>query len=108
MYKREVDSLVTPSLVLRPFVLDDAPAMHRIYSDPVVMRYVATGPAANLAATERLLNDYAVHQRGHGFSFWGVREHASLSRAARGIHGCTTSVGPTMLQRTPSAARSRA
>src|SRR3954453_7600605 len=51
--------------------------MHRIYSDPVVMRYVATGPAANLAATERLLHDYAVHQRTHGFSFWGVRERVS-------------------------------
>src|SRR3954464_15257276 len=29
------------------------------------------------------------------------QRHASLSRAARGIHGCTTSVGPTILQRTP-------
>src|SRR3954471_17608355 len=28
------------------------------------------------------------------------QSHASLSRPARGIHGCTTSVGPTMLQRT--------
>jgi Queuosine biosynthesis protein len=30
-----------------------------------------------------------------------VLAHASLSRPARGIHGCTTSDGPTMLQRTP-------
>jgi ribosomal-protein-alanine N-acetyltransferase len=72
-----VDSLVTPSLDLRPFADGDAEAMHRIYSDPVVMRYVATGPAANIAATQRLLNDYAVHQRAHGFSFWGVVERAS-------------------------------
>jgi [ribosomal protein S5]-alanine N-acetyltransferase len=72
-----VDSLATPSLDLRPFADGDAEAMHRIYSDPVVMRYVATGPAANLAATQRLLHDYEVHQRSHGFSFWGVVERAS-------------------------------
>jgi len=77
VYNRGVDSLVTPSLELRPFAETDVPAMHRIYSDPVVMRYVATGAAANLAATERLLNDYAVHQRAHGFSFWAVRERVS-------------------------------
>jgi RimJ/RimL family protein N-acetyltransferase len=72
-----VDSLTTPSLTLRPFADGDAGAMHRIYSDPEVMRYVATGPAANLAATERLLRDYGIHQRAHGFSFWGVVERTS-------------------------------
>src|SRR5687767_2485459 len=29
------------------------------------------------------------------------QRHASLSRAARCIHGCTTSDAPTILQRTP-------
>jgi ribosomal-protein-alanine N-acetyltransferase len=72
-----VDSLTTPSLDLRPFADGDVVAMHRIYSDPVVMRYVATGAAANIAATERLLRDYGVHQRAHGFSFWGMVERAS-------------------------------
>src|SRR4051794_21014736 len=41
------------------------------------MRYVATGPLADLAATERLLHDYDVHQRRHGYSFWAVVERAS-------------------------------
>jgi ribosomal-protein-alanine N-acetyltransferase len=86
-----VDSLSTPSLDLRPFAETDAEAMHRIYSDPVVMRYVATGPAANLAATLRLLRDYTVHQRAHGFSFWGVVERASGEL-----------VGDAGLYRTPS------
>ncbi len=72
-----MDSLATPSLDLRPFAEDDAQAMHRIYSDPIVMRYVATGPAASIGATERLLYDYEIHQRTHGFSFWGVVERAS-------------------------------
>jgi ribosomal-protein-alanine N-acetyltransferase len=72
-----VDSLETPRLDLRPFAEADAAAMHRIYSDPVVMRYVATGPTANLGVSERLLRDYTVHQRVHGFSFWGVVERSS-------------------------------
>ena len=38
--------LETERLTLRPLRAADAEAMHRIYSDPVVMRYVATGPAA--------------------------------------------------------------
>src|SRR4051794_41191343 len=29
------------------------------------------------------------------------QSHASPSRAARVIHGCTTSIGPTILERTP-------
>jgi RimJ/RimL family protein N-acetyltransferase len=72
-----VDWITTPSLDLRPFTDADREAMHRIYSDPLVMRYVATGPAVNRAATERLLHDYAAHQRANGFSFWGVVERAS-------------------------------
>jgi RimJ/RimL family protein N-acetyltransferase len=72
-----VDSLETPRLDLRPFAAGDTAAMHRIYSDPVVMRYVATGPTANLGVSERLLRDYTVHQRAHGFSFWGVVERSS-------------------------------
>src|SRR5688572_10615959 len=32
------------------------------------------------------------------------QRHASLSRAARGIHGCTTSGAPTILQQTPGPA----
>ena len=35
------------------------------------------------------------------------QSHASLSRAARGIHGCTTSAGPTILQQAPRGCPSR-
>jgi RimJ/RimL family protein N-acetyltransferase len=72
-----VDSLATRSLDLRPFVDADVEAMHVIYSDPDVMRYVATGPTVDRAATQRLLRDYGLHQRTHGFSFWGVVERSS-------------------------------
>jgi len=64
-------------LRLRPFGPGDAAIIHTIYSDPVVMRYVATGPMSDLAVTERLIDDYTAHQQRHGFSFWAVLERSS-------------------------------
>jgi [ribosomal protein S5]-alanine N-acetyltransferase len=76
-YNQGVDTLDTPRLQLRPFRADDAPAAHRVYSDPDVMRYVATGPLADEAMTARLLEDYIAHQRAWGYSFWAVVERES-------------------------------
>jgi RimJ/RimL family protein N-acetyltransferase len=72
-----VDLLETPRLLLRPFAPGDAVLVHRVYSDPDVMRYVATGPMANLVVTERLLADYDAHQKRLGYSFWAVVERSS-------------------------------
>lgn len=41
------------------------------------MRYVATGPMADLSHTRRLLADYTDHQAQHGYSFWAVIEQSS-------------------------------
>src|SRR4051812_15978508 len=41
------------------------------------MRYVATGPMADLEVTQRLLEDYTAHQQRHGYSFWAVIERSS-------------------------------
>jgi RimJ/RimL family protein N-acetyltransferase len=86
-----VDRLETPRLVLRPFGAGDAVLVHEVYSDPEVMRYVATGPMADLAVTERLLADYTAHQVRHGYSFWAVIERAS-----------GTLIGDAGLYRTPA------
>lgn len=72
-----MDSIETPRLLLRPFGPGDAVLVHRVYSDPDVMRYVATGPMADLAVTERLLADYEAHQKRLGYSFWAVIERSS-------------------------------
>ena len=72
-----MEQLETPRLLLRPFGPGDAERIHPIYSDPVVMRYVATGPMADLSVTERLLQDYEAHQKRLGYSFWAVIERAS-------------------------------
>jgi RimJ/RimL family protein N-acetyltransferase len=86
-----VDSLETPRLDLRPFGAGDLAAIHRVYSDPRVMRYVATGPMASLSATSRLLHDYDIHQQRYGYSFWAVVERES-----------GTLIGDAGLYRTPA------
>jgi [ribosomal protein S5]-alanine N-acetyltransferase len=64
----------TRRLELRPFAAADAAAMHRIYADPAVMRYVGRGPVRDLATTVAMLDAYVEHQRHHGFSCWAVLE----------------------------------
>lgn len=86
-----MDLLETPRLLLRPFAAGDALLVHEVYSDPDVMRYVATGPMSDIAVTERLLADYAAHQTRHGYSFWAVFERSS-----------GTLVGDAGLYRTPT------
>jgi ribosomal-protein-alanine N-acetyltransferase len=76
-YNQGVDTLDTPRLHLRPFEAEDAPAAHEVYSDPEVMRYVATGPLPDLTMTRRLLHDYTTHQQAWGYSFWAVVERES-------------------------------
>ena len=72
-----MDRLDTPRLLLRPFREEDASAAYEVYSDPEVMRYVATGPLSDPAMTRRLLDDYRTHQEAWGYSFWAVVERAS-------------------------------
>lgn len=43
------DCLVTPRLKLRRFTAEDAPAMFRLGSDPVVMRYIGSPPMQTTA-----------------------------------------------------------
>ena len=69
--------LVTSRLLLRPFTPADVEIVHPIYSDPEVMRYVATGPLADITHTQRLVEDYSDHQYLHGYSFWAVIEQSS-------------------------------
>jgi RimJ/RimL family protein N-acetyltransferase len=72
-----VELLETRRLLLRPFGPGDAESIHPIYSDPIVMRYVATGPMTDFLVTQRLLEDYTAHQQRHGYSFWAVVERSS-------------------------------
>jgi RimJ/RimL family protein N-acetyltransferase len=64
----------TRRLELRPFAPGDAVAMHRVYADAEVMRYVGRGAVRDMAGTAAMLEAYAEHQRRHGFSCWAVLE----------------------------------
>jgi [ribosomal protein S5]-alanine N-acetyltransferase len=68
--------LLTQRLELRPFVVDDAPAIHAVYRDPEVMRHVGEGSVRELAQTEAMLREYIAHQQAYGYSFWAVIERA--------------------------------
>jgi ribosomal-protein-alanine N-acetyltransferase len=91
-----VDRLDTPRLTLRPFAPADLDAIHSIYADPEVMRWVGTGPVPGRTMTERMLDGYAAHQRAHGFSFWAVVENATNTLIGdAGLH--RTAAGETEL-----------
>jgi RimJ/RimL family protein N-acetyltransferase len=69
--------LTTERLELRALTLQDAPAAFEIYGDREVMRHVAGGALADLGATEAVVQQIIVHQRLHGYSWWGVVERAT-------------------------------
>jgi [ribosomal protein S5]-alanine N-acetyltransferase len=69
--------LRTERLELRPFTDDDVPAMHRIYADREVMRYVATGAVSDSTRTRAILREYARRVALDGRGFLAVVDRAS-------------------------------
>ena len=66
--------LTTERLHLRPFTLADHRAIHAIYADPAVMRYVGHGAHRTMAETASALRTYGDVLTRHGFSFLAVTE----------------------------------
>lgn len=66
--------MVGASIVLRPFVIGDAPEIHAVYSDPYVMRWVGRGAVTTLEATRTMVRQYIAHQDAYGFAFWAVTD----------------------------------
>jgi len=69
--------LETARLRLRPFGAADRDAIHAIYSDPEVMRYVGHGAHRTTAETARALRGYADALRTRGYGFVAVVELSS-------------------------------
>jgi [ribosomal protein S5]-alanine N-acetyltransferase len=69
--------LITARLQLRPFTAADHDAIHAVYSDPEVMRYVGHGAHRGMAETVRALRVYADILAAHGYSFLAVVERES-------------------------------
>ena len=69
--------LDTPRLRLRPFTASDRDAIHAIYADPEVMRYVGHGAHRTLAETANALRIYGDVLAQRGYSFLAVTERAT-------------------------------
>jgi [ribosomal protein S5]-alanine N-acetyltransferase len=69
--------LETARLSLRPFAADDRGAIHAVYADPEVMRYVGHGAHRTPAETARALRGYADSLAARGYGFVAVVERAT-------------------------------
>ena len=68
--------LETARLLLRPFAAGDREAIHAIYADPEVMRYVGNGPHRTYEETDAALRIYREVLKREGYSFLAVCERA--------------------------------
>jgi [ribosomal protein S5]-alanine N-acetyltransferase len=69
--------LTTRRLHLRPFTLADHEAIHAVYADPDVMRFVGHGAHRTIAETATALRTYGDVLERRGYSFLAVTERAS-------------------------------
>ena len=63
--------LHTARLTIRPFVLGDLAALHAIYGDAEVTRWV-DGDYSEVAATRAALEEHVARHELDGFAFWAV------------------------------------
>jgi len=63
--------LVTPRLTIQPLRHADFQALHAVYSDPDVVRYVPDG-VRDEAGTRRRLEELMAHHEQYGVSKWAV------------------------------------
>jgi ribosomal-protein-alanine N-acetyltransferase len=66
--------LTTARLRLRPFTAADRDAIHAVYADPEVMRYVGNGAHRTLEETDTALRIYGDVLARVGYSFLAVTE----------------------------------
>jgi RimJ/RimL family protein N-acetyltransferase len=69
--------LTTERLHLRPFTRGDEVAIHAVYADPEVMRFVGHGAHRTSAETAGALRTYRDVLERHGYSFLAVIERSS-------------------------------
>jgi [ribosomal protein S5]-alanine N-acetyltransferase len=70
------EPMLTERLRLRPFRPGDLDALHALWSDPEVGRWVG-GTHTDLRESEEELGEHLRHQEQHGFSLWAVEERAT-------------------------------
>ena len=66
-------TLTTPRLILRPFMVDDAPAMFENWgNDPEVTKYLTWPTHTDVTVTRRLLTDWAAHYAEPNYYQWAI------------------------------------
>ena len=58
--------------MIRTFVPEDIEAVHAIYSDSLVWRYMGIGPTTTVEESRERLERMLGYQRDHGYTFWAV------------------------------------
>jgi RimJ/RimL family protein N-acetyltransferase len=71
-----MERLQTRSLLLEPLSRDDFPGLFKLYADPVVMRYIGTGPRDEAAARANL-EWFMAQSRHPPFGYWVLRERGT-------------------------------
>lgn len=67
----------TPRFFIRPFTLDDVEAMHVLYSDPEVLRFIPAPVSEDMEMSQKRVQRLMDYQKQYGFSFWAVVEKNS-------------------------------
>jgi [ribosomal protein S5]-alanine N-acetyltransferase len=86
--------LTTERLHLRPFTRGDEVAIHAVYADPEVMRFVGHGAHRTSAETAGALRTYRDVLERHGYSFLAVIERSSGALVGDGGLHPLAGVGP--------------
>jgi ribosomal-protein-alanine N-acetyltransferase len=72
--QRDITTLKTERLVLRPFAETDAEAMHRIFHGKDVLRYFPPGEPPSLDKVKAAILRWLDHWTKHGIGLWAVEE----------------------------------
>ena len=64
--------LETKRLYIRPFRIEDASELHKIFGDSKVMEHIPSGPSQRLEETQRRLAKIIEWQEKDGFSLWAL------------------------------------
>lgn len=90
---KQIPTIQTASLTLRPFQVADAPVLHRIYQTEGVLRYFPSTTPPPLEKVERFIAGQQVHWEQYGYGNW--------SMTLKEPHGASEIIGWVGLQYLP-------
>jgi RimJ/RimL family protein N-acetyltransferase len=69
--------LITPRTTLRPVAPDDVPALHALWTDPAVRKYLWDDEVITRERAAEVVAASASDFAAHGFGLWAVHETAT-------------------------------